>query len=89
MPRDAFALKIQRELCHPKRFGTFEKRVPDLLTCFLMSEKAKSIAKFDGSEPRRWEGIKGLVASEIDPKCLGTFEKQASGLIRSLSCIID
>ena len=29
------------------------------------------------------------MASEIDPKCLGTFEKQASGLIRSLSCIID
>ena len=29
------------------------------------------------------------MASEIDPKCLGTSEKQASGLIRSLSCIID
>ena len=32
MPRDAFVLKIQRELCHPKYarnvFGTFEKRAP-------------------------------------------------------------
>ena len=54
-----------------------------------MSEKTKSIAKFDGLEPRRCEDIKEIVASEIDPKCLGTFEKQASGLIRSLLCIID
>ena len=23
-------MKIQRELCHPKRFGTFEKRAPGL-----------------------------------------------------------
>ena len=29
------------------------------------------------------------MASEIDPKGLGTSEKQATGLIRSLSCIID
>ena len=26
MPRAAFVLKIQRELCQPKSFGTFEKR---------------------------------------------------------------
>ena len=33
VPRDAFALKIQRELSPemcPKSFGTFEKRVPGL-----------------------------------------------------------
>ena len=28
VPRDAFVLKIQRELCRPKSFGTFEKRAP-------------------------------------------------------------
>ena len=26
-----FLLKIQRDLCHPKSFGTFEKRVPGLV----------------------------------------------------------
>jgi len=26
--QNAFVLKIQRELCHPKSFGTFEKRAP-------------------------------------------------------------
>ena len=28
MSQNAFVLKIQRELCHPKSFGTFEKRAP-------------------------------------------------------------
>ena len=28
MTRNTFFLKIQRELCHPKDFGTFEKRAP-------------------------------------------------------------
>ena len=28
MSRNTFVLKIQRELCHPKSFGTFEKRAP-------------------------------------------------------------
>ena len=28
MSWNAFAFKIQRELCHPKSFGTFEKRAP-------------------------------------------------------------
>ena len=32
MARDAFALKMQRELCHPKCFRTFEKRAPG--ACF-------------------------------------------------------
>ena len=31
VPPDAFVLKIQRELCHPKSFGTSEKRAPGLL----------------------------------------------------------
>ena len=29
MTRNTFILKIQRELSHPKRFGSFEKRAPD------------------------------------------------------------
>ena len=28
MTRNTFVLKIQRELCHPKSYGTFEKRGP-------------------------------------------------------------
>ena len=39
--------------------------------------KAKRIVKFDGLEPWRCENIKGIVAAEIGPKSLGTFEKQA------------
>ena len=35
--------------------------------------------KFDGSEPRRCEDIKGIVAPEIGPKSYETFEKQAPG----------
>ena len=30
MSRNTFVLKIQREICHPKSFGTFEKRAPGL-----------------------------------------------------------
>ena len=35
------------------------------------------IAKYDGLEPWRCEGISGIVAPEIDSKSFGTFEKQA------------
>ena len=30
MTWNTFILKIQRELCHPKSFGTFEKQAPGL-----------------------------------------------------------
>ena len=39
--------------------------------------KNEEESKLDASEPRRWEDIKGIVASEIGPKSFGTFEKQA------------
>ena len=39
------------------------------------------IAKFVGLDPRRCEGIKGNVASEIGLKRLGTFDKQAPRLL--------
>ena len=29
MTQNTFVLKIQRELCHPKSYGSFEKRAPD------------------------------------------------------------
>ena len=35
--------------------------------------------KFGGLEPRCYEDVKEIVAPEIDPKCFGTFEKQAPG----------
>ena len=38
--------------------------------------KTKRIAKFEGLESRRCEGIEGIVAPEIGPKSFGTFEKQ-------------
>ena len=41
--------------------------------------KTKSIAKFEGLEPRRWEDINAIAAPEIGPKSFGTFEKQAPG----------
>ena len=41
--------------------------------------KTKTIAKFEGLEPRSCEDIKGIVAPEIGPKSFGTFEKQAPG----------
>ena len=41
--------------------------------------KTKSIAKFEGLEPRRWEDIKAIAAPEIGPNSFGTFEKQAPG----------
>ena len=47
---------------------------------FLIIRKTKTIAKFEGLEPRRCEDIKGIVAPEIGPKSFGTFEKQAPGL---------
>ena len=51
----------------------------DFLACFNV-RKASRIAKFDGLQPRRCEDIKGIVAPEIDPKSLTTFEKQAPDL---------
>ena len=39
--------------------------------------KIKRIAKFEGLEPRRCEGIEGIVVPDIGPKSFGTFEKQA------------
>ena len=44
---------------------------------FLIIRKTKTIAKFEGLEPRRCEDIKGIVAPEIGPESFGTFEKQA------------
>ena len=44
---------------------------------FLIIRKTKTIAKFEGLEPRRCEDIKGIVAPEIGPKSFGAFEKQA------------
>ena len=41
--------------------------------------KTKRITTVDGLAPRRYEDIKGIVASEIGPKIFGTFEKQAPG----------
>ena len=41
--------------------------------------KTKTIAKFEGLEPRCCEDIKGIVAPEIGPKSSGTSEKQAPG----------
>ena len=49
MPRDAFVLKLQRELCHPKlarkNFGTFEKRAPG--ACF--SKVPKLFGRISGN----------------------------------------
>ena len=42
--------------------------------------KNEEESKLVALEPRRWEDIKGTVASEIGPKSFGTFEKQALGL---------
>lgn len=39
--------------------------------------KTMRIAKFFGLDPRSYEGIKRIVASEIGLKRLGTFDKQA------------
>ena len=49
----------------------------DLLTYMFNVRKTKRIAKFDGLESRRCKDIKGILAAEIGPKSLGTFEKQA------------
>ena len=37
MTRNTFVLKIQRELSHPKSFGSFEKRAPGLLELLFLS----------------------------------------------------
>ena len=58
-----------------------EKPIVELQsTCFeklifehvFNARKTKRIAKFDSLEPRRCEGIKGIVAPEIGPKSFGT-----------------
>ena len=58
MSRNTFVLKIQRELCHPKSFGTFEKRVPG--ACFSKVPKlfgciSGDIILFVSSKLRRLE----------------------------------
>lgn len=50
--------------------------------------KAKKIAKFDGLEPQRCEGIKGIVLPKIGSKSSGTFEKQAPGVFHLLSQLL-
>ena len=42
MSRDSFVLKIQRELCHPKRFGPFEKQAPGPFQTIFNSLRASS-----------------------------------------------
>ena len=52
--------------------------------------KANRIAKFDGLEPRRCKDITGIGAHEINPKKVGTFEKQAPGpLLLVLFSVVD
>ena len=69
-----------RDLFGPKKLAVklqsacFEKLI--FLHVFNI-RKNKRIAKFEGLEPRRFEGIKAIVAPEIGPKSFGTFEKQA------------
>ena len=46
---------------------------------FLMEEKTKRTAKFDGEEPRRRDDIRGIIAPERSPKSFGTSEKRAPG----------
>lgn len=41
--------------------------------------KTERIAKFGGLEPRRCEDIEGIVAAEIGPRRIVTFEKQSTG----------
>ena len=44
---------------------------------FFNARKVNRVVKFDGSEHRRCEEIKGILAPEIGrPKSYGTFEKQ-------------
>ena len=69
-----------RELFGPEKVvvklqsACFEKLI--FLHVFNM-RKIKRIAKFEGSEPRRCEDIKGIVVPEIGTKSFGSFEKQA------------
>ena len=71
-----------RELFGPEKLvvklqsACFEKMI--FLHVFNI-RKIKRIAKFEGLEPRRCADIKGIVATERDPKTFGTFEKQAPG----------
>ena len=77
--------RTSRELFGPEKLvvklqsARFEKLI--FLHAFNM-RKIKRIAKFEGLEPRRCEGIKGIVVPDIGPKSFGTFEKQAPGVIQ-------
>ena len=58
MTRNTFVLKIQRELCHPKSFGSSEKRTPG--ACFskvpkLFGRISGDIILFVSSKRRRLE----------------------------------
>ena len=72
-----------RELSGPEKLfvklqsACFEKLI--FLNVFN-TRKTKRIAKFEGLEPRRCQGLEGIVAPDIGPKSFGTFEKQAPGL---------
>ena len=75
-----FLFKIQRDLCHPKSFGTFEKRAPDHLSIAgLVGPKAD----FSSTEPAhhviRW-------ASPAD-ECLGNRGVSAGILPFSLASV--
>ena len=52
-----------------------------------MVRKNKRVAKFDGSEPRRCDDIKEIEASEIDPKSIGTFDKQAPSKLKQFTSV--
>ena len=47
MARDAFVLKIQRELCHPKTFGTFKTETGPGATTLLYAGTTQSHVPFD------------------------------------------
>jgi len=66
-------------LSHIKIWGVTRSLSKLQSTCFvnliiqrvLNVRKTKSVAKFDGVEPRRFEDIKGIVAPEIGPESFG------------------
>ena len=72
MPRTFWARKASCQT----RSACFEKLI--YLKVFNIGN-TKRIAKFEGLEPWRYEGIEGIVAPEKGPKSFGTFEKQAPG----------
>ena len=82
--------RTSRELFGPEKLviklqsARFEKLI--FLHAFNM-RKIKRIAKFEGLEPRRCEGIKGIVVPDIGPKSFGTFEKQAPGFSADFSAV--